>query len=114
MDINVTCTISDLLLVQYIQENAIGRRNKVTARKLRGFGYGDGREIRKAVHRLRLLGYPICSNTQGYWWAEDLDELKETINFLDGMITNMTEVSKALKQVLNGADKGGCGNEEYL
>ncbi len=34
------------------------------------------RSIRSAVERLRLLGYPICSGSLGYWMAEKREDHK--------------------------------------
>ncbi|XVG95847.1 HTH domain-containing protein [Eubacteriales bacterium KG125] len=41
----------------------------------------DDRAVRKAIERLRLQGYPICSTSQkkGYWLSDNKEEIDKVI-----------------------------------
>ena len=88
-----------------------GKGNAINQKKLVELtGYGS-RDIRAIVQALRRDGNPICSNTcHGYWIAESVKELDETIRQLtaqrmtiDDTINCLVETSCRLeREVANG------------
>jgi biotin operon repressor len=62
----------------------------------------SGPEVRQIIRRLRKAGHPICSGSNGYYWATDADDLQSTINHLRTRAAD--EVDTA-----NGIDPGQKG-----
>lgn len=63
-------------------------------------GLGD-RAVRRAVHGLRLKGYPVCSitaNPGGYWLVDNEDDLRY---FIADLILQRDAFSKAIKKLEN-------------
>jgi hypothetical protein len=38
----------------------------------------DGREVRKAIHDLRMAGNPVCSGPVGFYWPTALQDVLST------------------------------------
>ena len=85
----------DIDLAVFLAEVAKGKENIINSRILFD-RYGPSSGIRKRVHRLRLAGYPICSNTNGYYWADTSDELAETYMFLKSYIDELNQVAAGI------------------
>lgn len=56
-------------LYDYLRENHVGAKKAVSSFKLEAVFNLQGTQIRKAVNALRICGYPICSDRNGYYFA---------------------------------------------
>lgn len=60
--------------------------------------YGiTGTEVRNIVRELRREGKPVANSKQGYYWADNIEELRPTIDDLESRAMSMHETVKALK-----------------
>lgn len=75
-----------------------GEGKALIAGRLREMTGFNAREIRNMVHQLRLEGEPICSGGSGYWYAEDSEEVANTLIWLKEMIIHLNRVHEALKE----------------
>ena len=82
----------DMDLAFYLMRYAKGKEKVINSGHLFE-RYGPSSMIRRRVHKLRLAGYPICSNTSGYYWANTAEELEETYKFLVSYITELQQVA---------------------
>lgn len=89
-------TFEQSYLLDVLQEHHMGRLNAVTARELRIHGRNP-RELRRIVHDLRVLGYPICSGQEGYYYAENSRELAGTMRFLESYLKEMQEAINGIR-----------------
>lgn len=92
----LTPTQGDFLY--YIKAMHTGRGSAITSKDLRRFGPGP--TIRGIVHELRIKGYPICSESCGYFYAETPEELHSTIKSMESRSKEISEVAEALDKVL--------------
>lgn len=83
-------------------ENAT-KENPVKAKTLRQL-YGDQtkewvhvRRVQEAVQSLRMRGFPICANGEGYYWPGSNAELDK---YIDGIKSRIAELSKMLEAVM--------------
>ena len=53
-------------LCAYLKEYHRGQENAASSKKLEAAFHVNGRELRRAVNRLRCDGHPICSADAGY------------------------------------------------
>lgn len=58
----------------------------------------SGIHLREIIHELRLEGHPIGSGSNGYFYATDKTELKDTIDNLLGREIKIREVRLALEK----------------
>lgn len=54
--------------------------------------------VRSIIHALRVKGFPICSSTRGYWYAENSFELSEYIVKLEGRISKIQQTVDGLNK----------------
>lgn len=101
--------ISDLL--PHGKENAIPGRDLVKLMELK-----DHRELTRRVEQERKDGFPICASTdpnrQGYYLAQDADELERYIKSLGRRLRHVGQTRDHLEDTLlrmTGQGKmGGC------
>ena len=94
-------------LLDYIPtgaENAIR-----TGALLQASGLASERALRKAIHRLREEGHPICSSTErpaGYFLAADKQEAARFIRSMESRRREIGRVIKAAKKYLASSEEG--------
>lgn len=71
------------------------------------FGY-KGRELREIINSLRCKGVPICSGGQGYWFAGNSYEIKNTVNQMVSRIMAMREAVEGLECFIVKEDAKKC------
>ena len=76
-----------------------GKKNAITQKTLTHNGMGKGEEIRSMVHDARVSGIPICSGSKGYYIAETVEELTETIAHLEARRDALDEVIGAMRNM---------------
>ena len=57
----------------------------------------EGADMRAIINALRVKGYPICADGNGYWWPETKAELEEYIASLEGRIADQQKALSGLK-----------------
>lgn len=72
---------------KFLKESHTGKANAITSKSMSQWGKSP--DIRAKIHALRVAGFPICSTNQGYYVAENSEDLKETLTFLRGYLTNI-------------------------
>ncbi len=70
----------------------------------------EGADMREIIHNLRVLSYPICAKSEGYWMAKDRDELDKFIYTLKMRVRSQQEVVAGLER----ADVPKVSAEEKL
>lgn len=84
----------NLLLV--LSRAYLGAENYISNKELEKILNTDGRVIRKIVNALRCEGYPIGSNTDGYFYAQNVEEVEQTISQLLKRIKNVINATEGL------------------
>lgn len=70
----------------------------------------DDRAVRKAIERLRLQGYPICSTShkKGYWLSDNEEEINNVIREYRSKAFKMLKTARALERGIEKDDVDGC------
>lgn len=84
-------------LAEYLRENHRGMKNAV---KLKHIPYGQRskRDVRRAIHWLRTEGVPICSYSNGYFYAETKHEIDICIMYIESMQIRIKDVLQGLEE----------------
>jgi biotin operon repressor len=91
---NLELKLPDLLAkLQFYQ---VG--NPVKSKVLETWYKLTGVSIRKMINKLRYLGYPIGSTSQGYFYATNQDQLDTTIKHLKLRAEKMMQLVASLEQ----------------
>ena len=85
-------------LCAYLKEYHRGQENAASSKKLEAAFHVNGRELRRAVNRLRCDGHPICSADAGYFYAARRSEVRATVAQLTGRISKIAAAAKGLLQ----------------
>ena len=83
-------------LLQYLKKRHTGYMNAASSRSLEVVFHVGGKPIRKAVNELRCDGHPICSDDNGYYYAETGTELNATIRQLQSRIIKIAGAKNGL------------------
>ena len=83
---------------QYLAKNFRGANNPVSSKTLEAVFHVKGTEIRRMVNSLRSKGEPICSDLDGYYYADNQHEINATIAQLSSRIQ---KIAKARDGLLN-------------
>jgi hypothetical protein len=60
-----------------------------------------GAEVRNIIRDLRRSGEPIANSKDGYYYARDINELKETLEDLRGRATSMLNTASLMEKRFN-------------
>ena len=71
-----------------------------------------GVEVRAMVNFLRKRGYPIGSSSKGYWYAQNMDEISDTIKHLYQRKTSIQSVISGLENSVFFAEQGKLFSHE--
>lgn len=74
-------------LCAYLKKYHTGKHNAVYSRELQRLFSLDGRNLRRKISSLRQDGHPICSDENGYYYAESQREINATVCRLNQQIT---------------------------
>jgi biotin operon repressor len=64
----------------------------------------DRIEVRHLINKARCEGIPICSNTSGYYYSTDVDEVRKTVDSLVGRISSMSKAITGLRSFRERAE----------
>ncbi len=77
-------------ICEYLKKNHIGKDNAVHSRELQHLFCIQGSTLRRYVSLLRQAGYPICSDQNGYYYAENQKEINDTVLRLNTLVTGIS------------------------
>ncbi len=77
-------------ICKYLHQNHKGRKNAIHSRQLEQIFSIDGRNLQRKICSLRKDGYPICSDDNGYYYAEKQEEINDTIQRLNSLARRIT------------------------
>ena len=83
-------------LWEYLAKNFRGANNPVSSKTLETVFHVKGSEIRRMVNSLRCKGEPICSDLDGYFYADNQHEINATIAQLSSRIHKITRARDGL------------------
>lgn len=90
--------------------NMLKREGKVNSSYIsRELGCSDS-DVRENVHSLRVKGFPICSDREGYWLGTR-HEVNETVGKLRSRALKIFEVCWALERSQEEVFKNQIGSE---
>lgn len=81
--------MTELELCEYLKKYHRGQGTPISSRRLERVSGASGRTVRKYVNRLRQDGQPICSDRNGYYYADGQEEVNETVSRLNGFMTRV-------------------------
>ena len=71
----------------------------------RALGLSDRRDVNSLVHRLRVSGVVILSNTQGYYLPENKAEIKDFVRSMRSRIRAIKQATLSAEKALEGEAK---------
>ena len=77
-------------ITEHLKKYHTGRGNAVYSRELERLFSLGGRNLRRKTSSLRKDGYPICSDENGYWYAESQKEINATVCRLNTLVTEIS------------------------
>lgn len=83
-------------LLFFLQTLHCGRKSAISSRIIEKQFCMKGTEVRKTINNLRSEGYPICSDTIGYYYAANQAEINNTISQLNSRITKISNARNGL------------------
>lgn len=78
-----------------------GEANAISNKQVAVLAHCTPREVRRLVEQARQEGEPICSCDDGYFIAENADELRRTLKKHYSQINTMTATAKGLEFALS-------------
>lgn len=88
-------------LWNYLEDNCTGKANAIKSKDLQKVMGVGGERLRGMVNQLRFAGVPICSGAVGYWYAENNDEVRETLQHMMGRVCGLNKAIGGLSDYLN-------------
>ena len=86
----------EVALCNYLKTYHTGRINAASSKTLEKMFRIKGSDVRKTVNSLRCAGFPVCSDTVGYYYAATQEEINSTIAQLNGRITKISNARNGL------------------
>lgn len=84
------------MFCEYLAKNFRGANNPVSSKMLETVFHVKGTEIRRMVNSLRCQGKPICSDLDGYYYADNQQEINATIMQLSSRIQKIAQARDGL------------------
>ncbi len=78
------------VICEYLKKNHAGKECAVHSKELQRVFSVHGSTLRRNISFLRKLGYPICSDVNGYYYAENQKEINHTILRLNSLVTGIS------------------------
>lgn len=91
------------LVTKYIMDHSDGCNSPVRGSQIAAALGVSGIEVRRIINTARGHGDLICSNTKGYYIAQDKEAVQRTIDSLNGRIAAMSRAVKGLEATLKTA-----------
>lgn len=91
-------------LGDYLKKKHKGQRNAASSKILEAVFDLKNREIRKCINTLRCSGFPICSDTFGYYYPATADEVDTTVAQLESRITKIAKAKDGMLEIFSIPD----------
>lgn len=88
-------------VLEYLKLNHTGKEMAVSSRYLEKKYKLSGRKLRNVINSLRCKGKPICSDENGYYYAENQREVIGSIRQLNSRIGNIARAKNGLLKALS-------------
>lgn len=88
-------------VLEYLKLNHTGKEMAVSRRFLEKKYKLSGRKLRNVINSLRCEGKPICSDENGYYYAENEKEVIGSIRQLNSRIGNIARAKNGLLKSLS-------------
>ena len=76
-----------------------GKENRIALKSLQGAtGITDPAELRRAIHKARCSGEPICNDGNGYYLAECSEDLNHSIRRMNSRISKQIAAREGMKK----------------
>lgn len=82
----------------YLQKNTSEEKPCIARRFQQGYRFQPS-EIAALIGYLRMQGYPIGSNSRGYFWAKEPGELDKTIEHMESRLVRQRRITEKLKAI---------------
>jgi len=79
-----------ITICEYLKKNHVGKENAIHSKELQRVFSVHGSTLRRKISMLRQCGYPICSDVNGYYYAEKQKEINGTIRRLNSLVTGIS------------------------
>lgn len=79
-----------IAILQYLRMNHTGKDRAVFSSELEKQFSLNGRSVRRMIGELRKEGCPICSDHNGYYYAQTQQEINKTISYLNELVTGVS------------------------
>ncbi|MFI3226633.1 MAG: hypothetical protein R3Y09_04390 [Clostridia bacterium] len=83
-------------LLALLQNYYVGAENYITSKEIEKRLQIQSRDVRKIVNSLRQAGEPIGSNIDGYFYAQNIEEVEQTISAMLGRIKKVIVATDGL------------------
>ena len=83
-------------LLEYIRLNHTGKEKGVSSKDLERLFSCNGRTIRKKINKIRQDGKPVCSDQNGYYYAETQEDINKMIRWLNDLVTGESNARTGL------------------
>jgi len=87
-------------IICFIKENSRGYNYPISSSQISAAFNVSGIEIRKRINEARCAGEPIFSCSNGYFYSEKEEDIKRTIDSLQGRIMKQENAISGLKSRL--------------
>ena len=83
-------------VLSYLRDKHTGARNFVTSAVIESIFGISGVTLRQIVNKLRCDGQPVCSDVNGYFYAENRGEINNTVTQLLGRTKKISDAAQGL------------------
>lgn len=83
-------------ICEYLKKHHKGKDKAVLSRELERLFCIDGRNLRRKISSLRKDGVPICSDETGYYYADNQNEINETVCRMNELVTTISNAQTGL------------------
>ena len=83
-------------ILSFLRNRHTGAGNAVQSVRIENIFDINGAAVRQTVNRLRCNGHPVCSNVDGYFYAQNANEINDTIQQLLSRTQKITDAAQGL------------------
>ena len=83
-------------IYEYLKKHHTGKEKAVLSRELERLFCIDGRNLRRKISSLRKDGVPICSDETGYYYADNQQEINQTVCRMNELVTTISNARTGL------------------
>lgn len=88
-------------LCEYLCQSHKGEGAAVCSKELEKAFHLKGSEVRRLINALRCDGKPICSNSAGYFYGANAQEVQNTVTQLSSRVHKITKARDGLVRFIS-------------